>query len=74
MCLVLSGDLPVDISWLFNDYPVNSYSGISISKVSKKNSILTIESVGGRHAGNYTCIARNEANTVSHSAELIVNG
>lgn len=74
VCLVLSGDLPVDISWLFNDYPMNSYSGISIIKGSKKNSILTIESVGGRHAGNYTCTARNAANAVSHSAELIVNG
>lgn len=74
MCLILSGDLPVDIVWLFNDYPVNSYMGVSIMKGSKKNSILTIESVTGRHAGNYTCTARNSANSVSQSAELIVNG
>lgn len=74
MCLVLSGDLPMDIEWLFNDYPINSYSGITVMRGSKKNSILTIESVGGRHAGNYTCIAKNLASSVSQSAELIVNG
>lgn len=73
-CLVLIGDVPVDIEWLFNDYPINSYSGITIVKGGKKASILTIESVNGRHAGNYSCRARNTAGSVSHSALLEVNG
>lgn len=73
-CLVLIGDLPIDIEWLFNDYPINSYSGIVIVKGGKKASVLTIESVNGRHAGNYTCLAKNSAGAVSYSANLIVNG
>ncbi|KAL5286966.1 Dscam family protein [Megaselia abdita] len=72
-CLVLSGDLPIDISWLFNDYPINSFSGINILKAGKKGSMLMIESVNGRHAGNFTCKATNSAGSVSHSAQLIVN-
>lgn len=73
-CLVLSGDLPIDIQWLFNDYPINSFSGISILKAGKKGSMLMIESVNERHAGNFTCRASNSAGSVSHSAQLIVNG
>lgn len=74
MCLVLSGDTPIDINWLFNDYPINSYMGITIVKGGKKSSMLTIESVTGRHSGNYSCQAKNTAATVSQSAQLIVNG
>lgn len=73
-CLVLSGDLPIDISWLLNDYPINSYSGITIGKMGKKGSVLMIESVNGRHAGNYTCKASNSAGSETHSATLVVNG
>lgn len=73
-CLVLSGDLPVDIQWLFNDYPINSYSGITIGKMGKKGSVLMIESVNGRHAGNYTCQVSNSAGSETHSATLVVNG
>lgn len=73
-CLVLSGDLPIDIDWLFNDYPINSYSGITIGKMGKKGSVLMIESVSGRHAGNYTCKASNSAGSETHSATLVVNG
>lgn len=74
MCSILSGDLPIDIDWLFNDYPINSYSGITIAKMGKKASALAIEKVEGRHAGNYTCRAKNQADIVTHSSFLVVNG
>lgn len=74
VCLVLIGDLPIDIEWLFNDYPINSYSGVNIVKGGKKGSMLMIESVNGRHAGNYTCRASNSAGATSYSAFLVVNG
>lgn len=74
VCSILSGDLPIDIEWLFNDYKITSFSGINIIKGGKKSSVLTIESISGRHAGNYSCRATNEASSISHSAELIVNG
>lgn len=37
-------------------------------------SALSIDSVTGNHAGNYTCQVSNEAGTEFHIAELIVNG
>lgn len=73
-CLISSGDLPVDIEWLFNNSPINAYSGVSTSKVGKRVSVLTIDSVNHDHAGNYTCKARNHATTVNFTAELVING
>ncbi|XP_049309247.1 Down syndrome cell adhesion molecule-like protein Dscam2 isoform X41 [Bactrocera dorsalis] len=72
-CLIYLGDLPMDITWLFNGQPINIYTGVSIVKGGKKASILTIDSVHAGHAGNYTCKARNDAAAVEYTAELIVN-
>jgi len=47
---------------------------VSIVKGGKKASILTIDSVHAGHAGNYTCKARNDADSAEYTAELIVNG
>lgn len=73
-CLISSGDQPVDIGWLLNGYHINSFSGISIMKGGKRNSVLSIDSAGAQHAGNYTCVAKNRADTAAYSAELVVNG
>lgn len=64
----------MDITWLFNGAHIQAYTGVSIVKGGKKASILTIDSVHAGHAGNYTCKARNDADSVEYSAELIVNG
>ncbi|KRF98082.1 uncharacterized protein Dwil_GK22019, isoform AS [Drosophila willistoni] len=72
-CLVSSGDLPLDIEWLFNDYPINHYSGISTSKMGKRLSVLMIDAVNARHVGNYTCKARNLWASTAYTAQLIVN-
>lgn len=73
-CTVSFGDFPIDISWLFNDKPINSYGGVTTSKFGKRVNVLSIESVYGIHAGNYSCKAKNAAGAVFHTAELIVNG
>lgn len=73
-CTISKGDLPVDITWLFNDYPINDYLGVTTSKIGKKVNVLTIDSVNGNNAGNYTCKARNEAQLTVYTAALIVNG
>lgn len=73
-CIVPSGDLPVDFKWLFNNKPFFNYDGISTEKRGKRRSVLTIESVNGKNAGNYTCVASNEADIVNFTATLIVNG
>ena len=44
------------------------------AQIGQRASILSIESVGYRHSGTYTCTARNDAGTASTSAELKVNG
>lgn len=73
-CIISSGDQPIDIEWLFNDYPISSYSGITVMRGGKRTSLLNIDSVKAHHAGNYTCKARNHAAAVNYTAELVVNG
>lgn len=73
-CLISSGDLPIDIEWLFNDYAISSYSGVSVMKSGKRTNILTIDNLHARHAGKYTCKAKNHAAGVNYTAELVVNG
>lgn len=75
-CLIYLGDLPMIIEWYFNGQPLDSYNGegVSIVKGGKKTSLLTIDSVEAGHAGNYTCRARNDADSAQHTAQLIVNG
>lgn len=73
-CLVTSGDLPIDFKWYFNGRPVKEYSGITTVKLGNRNSVLNIDSVTGKHAGNYTCQASNLADLLNFTAELIVKG
>lgn len=73
-CLVTSGDLPIEFKWLFNGRPVKEIAGITTAKMGKRNSVLTIDSVSGKHAGNFTCQATNSAASANFTAQLIVNG
>lgn len=73
-CSVHKGDLPIKFSWMHNNISVGYINGIGVSKVGKKNSVLTIDSVIDKHSGIYTCVAENEAGIVSYSALLNVNG
>lgn len=73
-CTVFKGDLPVRITWLLNNNTIEPERGIVISKVSKKVSSLTIDSVGEEHSGTYTCKAHNCAGQFIYSADLHVNG
>lgn len=73
-CLVTSGDFPIEFKWLFNKRPISEIFGISTVKLGKRTYALTIDSVSGKHAGNYTCEASNMAGVDRFSAALIVNG
>jgi len=73
-CLISSGDLPIDIEWLFNDFGISSYSGMTVLRGGKRTSMLTIDNVHARHAGKYSCRAKNHAAAVNYTTELIVNG
>uniref|UniRef100_A0A8D8TNX5 Down syndrome cell adhesion molecule-like protein Dscam2 n=2 Tax=Cacopsylla melanoneura TaxID=428564 RepID=A0A8D8TNX5_9HEMI len=73
-CLILSGDQPMNISWLFNAAPIPpSMSDISVSQSNKKLSMLSILAVTHEHVGNYSCVVSNVAGTSVMSASLLVN-
>lgn len=74
-CTVLKGDHPIQIGWALNGEPISrDHSDISIVSTSKRVSLLTIDAVTARHAGEYTCTASNVAGGTSYSASLAVNG
>ena len=73
-CIVQSGDLPISITWSLKGDVISSEPGLMTAQIGQRASILSIESVGYRHSGTYTCTARNDAGTASTSAELKVNG
>jgi hypothetical protein len=73
-CTVAKGDLPLKIFWEFNGANLSSGNGISISRSTKRISMLSIDSIMANHRGNYTCIAGNDAGRMSHMAHLNVNG
>lgn len=72
-CTVSSGDMPVKIIWDSNSEPIRDGSGVLLTAVGKRSSSLSIESVSGENAGNYTCRAKNRAGYVEYTATLLVN-
>lgn len=73
-CAVVHGDAPFNITWFYNDEPVNKLDGITILMQSKRSSSLNIESVRGEHAGKYTCMGANRAGATEVFTYLIVKG
>lgn len=73
-CTVSKGDLPLKIEWYFNENIVKSgNNGVNLLNT-KRTSQLSIESVTHQNQGNYTCVVKNEAGIMNHTAELFVNG
>lgn len=74
-CAISDGDLPLNIYWTFNNQPIISgENDLTISKLGKRSSVLTIDNVKGSDAGNYSCLAENKAGSSSYSTELKVIG
>lgn len=72
-CAVPKGDFPIKFSW-FHDNKTIDDSRILISKINKRISTLSIDSVRAENTGEYTCTARNLAGGASYAASLNVNG
>lgn len=73
LCTVNKGDLPLNITWTLNTNSVNFLHGISAIQTNKRISQLSIESVQAGHAGEYTCIASNNAGTSHQMIYLYIN-
>lgn len=73
-CAISDGDLPLILFWTFNNQPITPDMDVSISKLGKRTSVLTIDSVSGSHAGVYACHGNNAAGSTSYSTELKVIG
>ncbi|XP_072939082.1 cell adhesion molecule Dscam1 isoform X14 [Epargyreus clarus] len=74
-CVMNKGDLPANFSWSLNGRKISQGNtlGIAIGSMSRKMSILNIDSVNGTHRGTYVCHVENVAGQVNHSATLEVN-
>lgn len=73
-CSIIHGDLPISIYWTFNGAQLIPTADIVLSNMGSRSSVLTIESVRGNNAGNYTCFGTNAAGQSEHSVNLVVNG
>jgi hypothetical protein len=74
VCIVTQGDEPLSITWSLQGEVVSSEPGLTTSTLGARTSMLTIQSVGHRHSGLYTCTASNFAGSQSETVELKVNG
>ena len=74
VCIVTQGDEPLAITWSLQGEVVSSEPGLTTTTLGSRTSVLTIQSVGYRHSGQYTCTASNFAGSKSESVELKVNG
>lgn len=74
-CTIVKGDFPMKIIWLFNGEHLGlKNSDVTVTRINKHMSAISIESVAARHAGEYTCVATNRAGSVRQSSVLSVNG
>lgn len=73
-CSVSSGDLPLNIMWLFDNDPIQQSNDIITSNFGHRASALSIEPLSRKHVGNYTCLAVNDFGKSFHTAQLIING
>jgi hypothetical protein len=74
VCIVSKGDEPLTMSWALKGDDVSSEAGLTTTKLGPRTSMLTINSVGYRHSGLYTCTAKNAAGVAAETTKLKVNG
>lgn len=73
-CLISEGDLPLLISWTFQNSDITRLSGVTSTNIGKRAKVLLIEPTQYEHTGNYTCVASNPAGVANFTTALHVNG
>lgn len=73
---IAAAEWPQDNSQQQQQQLVNAsaVAGVRVTRVSDYSSTLLFESLVAEHSGNYTCVAHNDAGTVSHHAPMLVQG
>uniref|UniRef100_A0A6P4EMI3 Down syndrome cell adhesion molecule-like protein Dscam2 isoform X47 n=1 Tax=Drosophila rhopaloa TaxID=1041015 RepID=A0A6P4EMI3_DRORH len=74
-CVVLKGDLPLQIHFTLNGEPVETgVNGFSVMQLNQRASYLNVDALEAKHRGSYSCVAQNQAGRAIYSADLQVNG
>lgn len=74
-CNVVTGDPPISIEWTKDNQSLNDASlDVKINDIPDVGSTLVFHNIQQKHAGNYTCIARNRVGQDSFTAPMIVKG
>ena len=79
-CSAVKGDSPLSLRWAFQSRPLSpdthpqSVSGLTVTALGERISVLSIQSVSAAHNGEYTCTAENPAGVANYTATLTVNG
>lgn len=68
--------MPLVIRWTHKGQPVvnGDDEDVSVTKMGRRSSVLTIEKAAARHSGRYECLAENDAGKAVATAELVVIG
>ena len=74
MCNIRRGDKPYVVTWHLKGDIISSDPDLTTTMLGTQASLLTINNVGFRHSGTYTCRAENSAGVSTYSAQLRVNG
>ncbi|XP_039276469.1 Down syndrome cell adhesion molecule-like protein Dscam2 [Nilaparvata lugens] len=70
-CTIVSGDFPIDISWYKDSRPLSPDSDLQ-EQNHNFVSVLLFRKLAARHAGHYTCVARNAAAQTNYTAKLVI--
>ena len=74
VCSVVNGDPPFSFTWSLHGAIVHTEPGLTTNQIGGRASMLTVDSIGHRHSGKYTCTVSNKAGQTSESTTLRVNG
>lgn len=74
MCHIPKGDMPLTLTWSFQNQHLTNSNNVIITKVGDRSSILAIPAVTDKHSGNYTCTASNIVASTNHTSILNVQG
>ncbi|GFY47205.1 titin [Trichonephila inaurata madagascariensis] len=71
LCNIFHGKRPVDFQWLKNGKTLQPSKHTEITK-QDDFSMLIVNKIKAKDAGNYSCIVKNSVGTSSHTANLVV--